>query len=125
MFLNRKIAEELVDDILDRMNVYKKSVKNLQDREIEGYVIQTDTLNHMVVKIKDMDVREYELEETCYPDVMCEELMYDVLEGIFLDKNLEVVNLQPMRWQDYYRERIEKLEATCKTMQEYIENHKE
>ena len=84
----------------------------------------TEQVNHLTVSVKDVESREYVLEQTEYPDIMTEELMYDVLEGTFLDYNFEVLELTPMRWQDWYDERIDKIQETVKALSEYIEKHK-
>lgn len=124
MFLNIRTAEDLIDRILDRLNVYKKCVSSLSERGIEGYIIQTEQVNHLTISVKNVESREYVLEQTEYPDIMTEELMYDVLEGTFLDYNFEVLELTPMRWQDWYNERIDKIQETVRTLSEYIEKHK-
>ena len=124
MFLDNRTAEDLIDQILDRINVYKKCVSELTERGIEGYIIQTEQPNHLTISVENVENREYVLERTEYPDIMSEELMYDVLEGTFLDDNFEVLELSPMRWQDWYNERIDKIQETVKALSEYIEKHK-
>ena len=120
MYLNNQIAEGLIDQIIDRINTYKKCVHHLTEKGIEGYIIETEQPGHMTISVEDLDAREYTLKQTDCPDVLSEELMYDVLEGTFLDDNFEILDLRPMRWQDWYNERIDNIQNTIKTLSEYI-----
>ena len=98
--------------------------KDLEKRDLEE-VVREKAVSPEVEKLpENVENREYVLERTEYPDIMSEELMYDVLEGTFLDDNFEVLELSPMRWQDWYNERIDKIQETVKALSEYIEKHK-
>lgn len=123
IFLKTDIARDLIDQILDRINTYKKCVHHLTEKGIEGYIVETEQPGHLTVSVKDLDNKDFRLEQTECPDVLCEELMYGVLEGTFLDDNFEILNLHPMRWQDWYKERIDCISKTLKTLSEYIEHN--
>lgn len=115
---------ELCDRILDMTNLYKRNIEILNQRCIIGYVIKTSSGQTITSKkVNDSefdDIEEYMIEDSPQPSIYDEETMYEILESVIINKNCEIEELYPMRWQDYFEEKITKLHETLKVIADNI-----
>lgn len=118
--MDRETMIEICDQILDLANSYKNSISILDKRGIVGYVIKTSSGGTITSRKidnaldDDEDSYVYEVERSLQPSIYDEKTMKEIMDSVVINEMCEIEQMQAMRWQDYFHERIKKLKETLK-----------